>query len=248
MISSRGRILRRLAVFDFDHTISEYNTDIVVRDLLDQSLITPDLKSIVRSCGWIPFMQRVFRLLHQNGFTPSDIISAIRGIPEVPGIKSCIAELAANNFHIIIISDSNSEFIRTWNEFNDIEKYIHTTFTNPAKFNNNGSLEVHPFHHQTECSISSRNLCKGKILEDFLEKQFNEANTEYEKVFYIGDGKNDVCPMLRLTDNGYACPRDGYSCFDELNSAISKRSEPYDAKIMKWRNGDHLMSLIRSEL
>ncbi|XP_065079133.1 pyridoxal phosphate phosphatase PHOSPHO2 [Ochlerotatus camptorhynchus] len=248
MISSKGCILRRLAVFDFDHTISEYNTDIVVRDLLDQSLISPEIKSIVRSCGWIPFMQRIFRLLNQNGFTPSDIKSAIRAIPEVPGLKSCIKEMAANNFHIIIISDSNSEFIKAWNDFNDIEKYIHTTFTNPAKFNSNGLLEVHSFHNQTECSLSSKNLCKGKILEDFLEKQFNEANTEYDKVFYIGDGKNDVCPMLRLTENGYACPRDGYSCYDELNAAIAKRSEKYDAKILRWRNGSHLANLIWREL
>ncbi|XP_062565614.1 pyridoxal phosphate phosphatase PHOSPHO2-like [Armigeres subalbatus] len=248
MISIRGHILKQLAVFDFDHTISEYNTDLVARDLLDQNLITPEIRSIVRSCGWIPFMQRVFRLLHQSGVTPGDIKSAIRGIPEVSGIKSCIAELAANNFHIIIISDSNTEFIKVWNEFNGIEKYIHTTFTNPAKFNNNGLLEVHPFHHQTECNISSKNLCKGKILDDFIYKQLNEANTEYEKVFYIGDGKNDVCPMLRLTDNGYACPRDGYSCFDELNTAISKRSDSYNAKIMKWMNGSHLANLIFKEL
>ncbi|XP_058821211.1 pyridoxal phosphate phosphatase PHOSPHO2-like isoform X2 [Topomyia yanbarensis] len=245
---SNGRILRRLAVFDFDHTICELNTDVVVRDLLDQSLITPEIKSIVRSCGWIPYMQRIFRLLHQSGICKLDILSAIRSIPEVAGMKTCIAEMAKNNFHIIIVSDSNSEFIKVWSDFNEIGQYIHTTFTNPAKFNGNGALEVHPFHHQTECSLSSRNLCKGKIVDDFLDNQSVVANTEYEQIFYIGDGRNDVCPMLRLKDNGFACPREGYACYDALSNAIKQRSTSYEAKILKWTNGFHLMSLIWKEL
>uniref|UniRef100_A0A1Q3F5Z4 Putative pyridoxal phosphate phosphatase phospho2 n=1 Tax=Culex tarsalis TaxID=7177 RepID=A0A1Q3F5Z4_CULTA len=248
MISSNGRLIKRLAVFDFDHTICEYNTDIVVRDLLDKELLTPEIRSIVRTCGWIPYMQKILRMLHQQGCKPAEIVSAIRGIPEVPGIKMCIEEMARSNFQIIIISDSNSEFIRIWNEFNDISRFIHTTFTNPAKFNSNGLLEVHPFHHQTECSLSSKNLCKGQILDDFIRSQYDQASTEYEKIFYIGDGKNDVCPMLRLNENGFACPREGYICCEELASAISKRPERYEAKILKWNSGTHLVDLIWREL
>lgn len=248
MLSSNGKIIKRLAVFDFDHTICEYNTDVVVRDLLDKMLITAEIRSIIRTCGWIPYMQRIFRLLHQQKVMPADICSAIRGIPEVPGIKSCIKEMAESNFHIIIISDSNSEFIKTWNNYNDIGQFIHTTFTNPAKFSKNGLLEIHPYHNQTECQLSSRNLCKGKILDNFLDKQYDEANIEYEKVFYIGDGKNDVCPMLRLKKNGYACPREGFNCYTELTTAINIRSEEYTAKILKWNTGNHLYDMILNEL
>lgn len=195
-------------------------------------------------------MQKILRMLHQQGIKPADIISAIRGIPEVPGIKTCIEEMATKaNFHIIIISDSNSEFIKIWNEYNDISRFIHTTFTNPAKFNSNGLLEVHPFHHQTDCQAgSSKNLCKGKILDDFISTQYDEANIEYEKIFYIGDGKNDVCPMLRLNENGYACPREGYVCCEELEKAIRNRPERYEAKILKWKSGSHLVDLVWREL
>ncbi|XP_055639259.1 pyridoxal phosphate phosphatase PHOSPHO2-like isoform X2 [Toxorhynchites rutilus septentrionalis] len=248
MISPDGHLLKNLAVFDFDHTICEYNTDIVVRNLLDQRLITPEIRNILKTCGWIPYMQRILRMLYLSGVSASDIVTAIRSIPEVPGMKSCIEMLATNNFHVIIISDSNSEFIKIWNDFNDIGRYIHSTFTNPAKFNSNGLLEVHPFHHQKECTLSSRNLCKGKILEHFLNKQYNETNIEYEKIFYIGDGKNDVCPMLCLKENGYACPREGYRCYDELVNVIIERSITFDAKILKWNTGSHLECLVRREL
>ncbi|XP_058455277.1 pyridoxal phosphate phosphatase PHOSPHO2 [Malaya genurostris] len=244
---SDGRIQRRLAIFDFDHTICEHNTDIVVRDLLEQNLITSEIKSIIRSCGWVPYMQRIFRLLYQSGFNKADILSAIHNIPEVPGIKTCIEEMSKNNFHIVIVSDSNSEFISAWNSFNGISQYIHTVFTNPAKFNGNGALDLHPYHHQTECNLSAWNLCKGKIVDDFLNKQYVASNTVYEKIFYIGDGKNDVCPMLRLNENGYACPRDGYTCFDALSTIIKQQSDRYKAKILKWRDGFHLKSLIWDE-
>ncbi|XP_053697922.1 pyridoxal phosphate phosphatase PHOSPHO2-like [Sabethes cyaneus] len=246
MLSSK-RILKRLAIFDFDHTICEYNTDIVVRDLLKPDLITSDIKS-VRSCGWIRYMQRIFELLHKNGYSKIDIQNAIQNIPEVKGIKQCIEELAKNNFHIIIISDSNSEFIETWNSFNNIGSSIHTVFTNPASYNSEGMLQVRPYHYQTKCDLSSRNLCKGLIMENFLSNQYDSADTEYDKIFYIGDGKNDVCPMLRLKENGYACPREGYACCDALNSAINQRRETYKAKILKWNTGTQLMSLITKEL
>ncbi|XP_055539821.1 pyridoxal phosphate phosphatase PHOSPHO2 [Wyeomyia smithii] len=239
-------ISKRLAVFDFDHTISEHNTDIVVRDLLKPELITAEIKDVLHS-GWIPYMQRIFGLLYQNGFRRTDILSAIEAIPEVEGIKYCIRELARSGFHVIIISDSNSEFIETWNNFNSIDHFIHTVFTNPANFNSEGLLEVRPFHYQTKCNLSSRNLCKGMIMENFLSSQSDKADTEYEKIFYIGDGKNDVCPMLRLKENGFACPREGYACCDALQSAINKGGGNYAAQILKWSTGKQLLSLIREE-
>ncbi|XP_055606732.1 pyridoxal phosphate phosphatase PHOSPHO2-like isoform X2 [Uranotaenia lowii] len=247
-MSTNEYSLKNLAAFDFDHTICEHNTDIIVRNLLDQSLITPEIKGILRSSGWIPYMQRIFRILHLHKFTATDISSAIKSIPEVQGIKKCIENLANNNFHIIIISDSNSEFIKTWNDFNGISDYIHTIFTNPANFNKDGLLELFPYHHQTECSLSSKNLCKGKILENFLNKQYSEAQIKYDKIFYIGDGKNDVCPMLRLKENGFACPRDGYSCSEELNNAISKLPDKYEGKIINWSTGSQLFNDICKEL
>uniref|UniRef100_A0A182LUE7 Pyridoxal phosphate phosphatase phospho2 n=1 Tax=Anopheles culicifacies TaxID=139723 RepID=A0A182LUE7_9DIPT len=248
MFSSSGRILKRLAVLDFDHTVCEHNTDIVVRDLLGPGGVPPDVQSILRSCGWIPYMQRIFRLLHQNGFKPMDIVSAIRGIPEVPGMKSCIANLVRHGFDVIIISDSNSEFIRVWNDYNDIGPYVHTVFTNPARFDSSGLLELRPYHFQTECTLSSKNLCKGKILTEFLRRQHDERQIEYEKVFYAGDGKNDVCPMLRLGSNGYACARRGYSCHDALQAAIGKLEHPYIAKVLQWTDGHELNDLIWTEL
>ncbi|XP_050085842.1 pyridoxal phosphate phosphatase PHOSPHO2-like [Anopheles aquasalis] len=249
MFSRSGQILKRLVVLDFDHTVCEHNTDIVVRDLLGPDGVPPDVRSILRSCGWIPYMQRVFRLLHQAGFQPMDIGSAIRGIPEVPGMKACIANLVRHGFHVIIISDSNSEFIRLWNDFNDIGRYIHTVFTNPAKFDPaSGLLELRPYHYQTECSLSSKNLCKGKIMDEFLRRQREERNVEYEKIFYAGDGKNDVCPMLRLGRNGYACARRGYACYDALQGAIGKLSYEYTAKVLQWTDGHELSDLIWTEM
>ena len=34
-----------------------------------------------------------------------------------------------------------------------------------------GKLRVQPFTHQTECTLSRPNMCKGQILEDYISSR-----------------------------------------------------------------------------
>ena len=236
---------KRLAAFDFDHTISELNTDLVVRDLVSAGYISDRIKEIYKTYGWTMYMREIFKLLHEKRIKKENIEDAIKGIPEVEGIKNCIKFLAENNFDIIIISDSNSEFIRIWNEHNEITEYIHSVFTNKAHFDDKGRLHIAPFGHQTECKLSAINICKGKVLQKFIE---NQTDVAYDKVFYIGDGKNDVCPILRLPENSYGCAREGYSCIKELNKMTVQNPKCLKAKLYIWKNGIDLQTFIENEI
>lgn len=135
-MSNKGGDIRFLAVFDYDHTIVNENTDIVVRDLIDANLIPDEVKKLYKSSGWIQYMQAIFDLLQKHGKTKDDIYEAIQNIPECPGMIQCIKKLKENAFETIIISDSNSVFIDTWNK-GKISDYISTIFTNPARFDSN---------------------------------------------------------------------------------------------------------------
>lgn len=233
--------VKRLAAIDFDHTVTNLNTDLVARDLIDSSLISKEIKELYKRNGWIPYMQEIFKLLHKNGISKSELLTAVSDIPEVPGMVNCLQTLTKHNFDIIIISDSNSEFISSWNLKNGLSQYIDTIFTNPAKFNGDGLLEIKPYHSQTDCTLSSVNLCKGHILEEFLKNK----NFEYKNVFYFGDGGNDVCPMLRLKEHDFGCPRKGYACEKEVEIIGNTPPHKLSAELCIWENGFDLLEGIQ---
>lgn len=231
-----------LAVFDYDHTIVDKNTDLVARDLIDASLIPDSVKNLYKSSGWIPYMQEIFNLLHVNNVSRPEVERAIRDIPETPGMIKCFQQLRQNRFEVIIISDSNSVFIDTWNK-GRITDCLSEIFTNPARFDTDGKLCISGYMHQTECSLSSENLCKGQIMEDFIAKRKDEG-VNYNSVFYVGDGRNDICPMLRLGENDFACPRVGYSCEREIEHVARKVEKEINFEIYRWNNGEDLLDFM----
>lgn len=241
---------RRLAVFDFDHTIIDETVDLTVRDLVEPTKIPSDVKALYKQTGFIPYMQAVFQILHNNGINKNDIILAVARVEEVKGMIQLIKKLHEMKFDIIIMSDSNELFIKNWCLVHGVRQYIKEIFSNPAYFNNNGKLILRPYHHQTECSLSTENLCKGMILDDYIESQKKNYNVVYGTVFYIGDGRNDVCPALRLCRWDYACPRMGYRMDLELDKIINNTpdkcsNQRLDAQLIRWSDGIDLFAGIR---
>lgn len=233
-----------MVAFDFDHTIVDENTDIVVRDLV-KSKISDEITKLYKKSGWIPYMQEIFYLLHGDGFTKEQILNAITGIPEVAGLKTLFKELNdISNVDIIIISDSNSVFIKHWCDHNNVSDYIKQVFTNQAHFNDEKVLKIQPYHHQLDCQLSSENLCKGQVLENYVQTQQKESNVIYDKIFYVGDGHNDICPVLRLgtQDVGYA--RKGYRMANELDD----ENPSLDVKVEIWSDGHDLKQFIFQHL
>ena len=41
-------------------------------------------------------------------------------------------------------------------------------------------------------------MCKQHILRDYLGRRSDERRRPFQRVFYVGDGANDVCPCLAL--------------------------------------------------
>lgn len=219
-------------------------SDIVARNLLEDE-IPEDVKLLHKKAGWIAYMCEIFKLLHKAGFTKAQIRSAIINISEVSGMINCIKHLKDQNFVIAIISDSNAEFISSWNKHNGIDKYVDYVFTNPGKYNANGQLELKPYHFQTECRLSSINLCKGKILNDFINDQFINHNVKFNFTLYAGDGKNDICPMLKLpAKNSLACARIGFYCDREIEKFMAQSNHKLKAKLVRWTDGTDLLNVI----
>ncbi len=233
-----------LAAFDFDHTIVNDNSDIVARNLIPKSYKIPDKVTELYNAqhGWNQYMAEIFKILHEMNVTKNDIVTAITSIPEVPGIIELIKYLVAKNFDVIIISDSNMEFIQCWCEANGINKLISMVYSNPANFTENDLLTLQPFHKQTTCQLSQVNLCKAQVLEEHIARN-RENGITYDKVFYVGDGGNDYCPITKLRSEDYGCARIGF----KLTKLLAETCI-VNAGTILWENGVDLLAQIKEKL
>ncbi|XP_046397208.1 pyridoxal phosphate phosphatase PHOSPHO2-like [Ischnura elegans] len=238
---------RLLAAFDFDHTIIEGNSDVVVKDLLPKEKLTEDVRKLYKSDGWTAYMRRIFQLLHESKFSQAEVLSAVRKIPFTSGMKELVKWLHDMNGEIIIISDSNSVFIDDYLRNSSIANCVTKVFTNPAVFNESACLEIEMYHYQDWCDLSTKNLCKGHILETYINERSKEG-VEFPFVVYVGDGANDFCPTLRLSKQDITFPRVGYALEKKINNAQESDPSLVKASVVPWTNGLDIIDVLKEKL
>ena len=206
---------RTLFVFDFDHTLIDDNTDTWVMGV--RSGLNCERQQ--NEC-WTDFMDRIFMNIHKAGCGREELMlhmaklkifdQALRAVKAVE--RSCLADA-------IIISDSNTVFIDCILKGCGIEDVFSEVFTNPAHFDSTGRLHVQWYHsHQCRTCSNSPNMCKGTILSDYL------GRCCYKKVVYVGDGRGDYCPCLRLRECDTIICRAGYRLAKKLDETDGVRA------------------------
>lgn len=234
-----------LVAFDFDHTIIEANSDIVIRKLIPNNEIPDDIKHLYRSDGWTTYMQEIFKILHRIGISKEKVIQTCHTFEETNGMINLITELKKTlGADIIIISDSNSVFIEEWLKYHNLSRHIDRVYTNPAKFNEEGLLTIQKYHKQDWCKLSTKNLCKGYILESYIKEQIVKKGC-YNVVAYVGDGKNDLCPILKLRSVDHCFPRIGYTLMNSINEVQASKTQLIQAKIHPWNDGDEILKILK---
>lgn len=235
-------------VFDFDHTIVDDNTDGVVQHIPGVDPVPQELKDKVSEIGWTKFMQEVFNRNFEQKVTKEQYFQTLDKIEFTPGFFDLLKALKdEHKSDLIIISDSNSEFIDHILSRNQLQDYFLRVYTNPAEFLDNGRLVVSPYHHQTSCDLSGSNLCKGQVLETFLEERKSEG-IQYSNIGYVGDGSNDFCPMLRLKEKDFAFARADYRIVKHMAKMKLERGLEVIAKTVFWKTGDDIAQYLKQEM
>ena len=125
-----------LAIFDFDYTISDDNTDTSYWPLLDQTFYKSQYEKFQNSNGRGPDNHEFTWHMLCNSFMQSidyqTLIQTIENIKLVPGIVDLLKKIKEkdSNNKIIIVSDSNTEFIKKILEKNEIGYLIDEVHTN----------------------------------------------------------------------------------------------------------------------
>ena len=199
-----------LFVFDFDNTLVDDNTDTWVMKLRPDLGLQEKLRGLRRqfSC-WTDLMDHVFSELHRAGCGREEVLEHMgrlavydQALLALRAVGECVWADA------IIVSDSNSVFIDHILQQCGLEGIPKEILTNPAYFDSTGRLHVQWFHrHCCPTCSTSLNMCKGTILTDFLSRQ----HEPYGCVVYVGDGRGDYCPCLKMTERDAVLCRKGYS-------------------------------------
>jgi len=232
-----------LLVFDFDHTMTNLNTDVEVQKLAPGGDIpaSSEMRGLYSDKGWTEFMGAVFALLHENNTTQAEILSLMAELEFTPNMSSLLEESVKDlGATIIIISDSNSVFIEHILKVKKMDHLVDKVFTNPARWTEEGKLVIEPYHHQETCTLSTKNLCKGQILEDYI----SSSGKSFSIVCYVGDGKNDFCPSLRLSSSDLVCVREGFSLEKYIPQMLEKGHE-IKAEILGWKSADQILSKLK---
>ncbi|KAK2585635.1 hypothetical protein KPH14_010259 [Odynerus spinipes] len=233
--------LPTLVAFDFDHTIVDNNTDVVIRKLLPVDQLTEDVQDLYLTSGWTMYMGKIFELLHKNSIGLKEIEAAIVNIPPTPGFDILLKKLHSLGHEMIIVSDSNSLFIDMWLKSINLDNLFTKIFTNPAHVSDDGMIKIKMYHVQDSCKLSTINLCKGQILEKYIKERLEEG-INFKRIAYVGDGKNDLCPILRLSENDLAFARIDYPLIKELDEYKDNETKTIKATIIPWSNGLEILS------
>ena len=230
-----------LVAFDFDHTLIDNNSDTYINKLAPGHKIPEDVKSLYRKDGWTLYMREVFKFLHSNGISKDDILTCLEEIKLTDGMRDLLMGVPRGSTEFIIISDSNSLFIDHILRHLGLRDLFQGIFTNPAKFDESGCLGIQMYHLQDWCSLSTKNLCKGTILANYIKSRENDANIYFSTIAYVGDGANDFCPSLRLKGCDIVFPRCGYHLLNVIPKMEAEKGLKLDTDVCPWDTGKDIL-------
>jgi pyridoxal phosphate phosphatase PHOSPHO2 len=201
--------VKTLFVFDFDHTLIDQNSDTFILSLSPElDYLREEQREASRVGGWTRFMDYTFSVIHKQGHGKAEITGHMKQIclykqalKALHAINKCV------NADCVVVSDSNTVFINTILEECGVNGFFSAVFSNPAHFDEKGRLHLQAYHsHDCERCKHTPNLCKARVLEEY-----RQLHVDYDRVVYVGDGRNDYCPCLKLTQKDVVLCREGYA-------------------------------------
>jgi len=230
-----------LYAFDFDHTIVDQNSDTAVMEVIHDPVPT-NLTRLFDGTNWEEYMEGVFKFVAEEGGTYDIIAEKIRELQPTEGMPHLLHKIvmARRSLHhrskLIIVSDANSFFIETFLSNLKPPVVPDTMITNQAEKTEEGFLKLTPYESQTDCPYCPKNLCKGSALMKYVEKK-----GPFEKIYYTGDGGNDICPALRLSKTDVVFVRKNFA-MDKILKHGSWKGQVVDvkAKIIFWETAKEI--------
>ncbi|KAG0098180.1 hypothetical protein BGZ93_000896 [Podila epicladia] len=233
---SSSTLAKRLFVFDFDWTLIECDSDNWVFQHLNKDLYQVQLESVGK-VQWTDLQQGLLGKLFASGVSRKDIEDTLSQVPFDTDMIEALTLMKAHGSELYILSDANTVYIETILKAHKIDHLFTSILTNPAKFDDQGRLNVVRFHGLDrpphDCRLPCEpNLCKGQELQKLIDSQ------EWDQVIYMGDSTNDFCPSTRLQSTDVVLARKGLL----LESHITKSPELVKGEVVYWENAHDVLA------
>ncbi|KAK9208722.1 hypothetical protein WN944_001082 [Citrus x changshan-huyou] len=226
-----------VVVFDFDRTLIDGDSDNWVVTQMGLTHLFNQLRSTL---PWNSLMDRMMKELHSQGKTVEDIANCLRQCPLDSHVAAAIKSAHSLGCDLKIVSDANQFYIETIMEHHGLLGCFSEIYTNPTCVDEQGRLRILPYHDSTlshhGCNLCPSNLCKGFVL-DHVCTSFGCGK---QRFIYLGDGRGDFCPTLKLRDCDFVMPRKNYPLWDRIcsNPMLIK------AKVHEWSSAEELKKIL----
>nr|KAF6458125.1 phosphoethanolamine/phosphocholine phosphatase 1 [Rousettus aegyptiacus] len=241
---------RFLLTFDFDETIVDENSDDSIVRAAPGQRLPESLRATYREGFYNEYMQRVFKYLGEQGVRPRDLRAVYEAIPLSPGMGDLLHFVAKQGacFEVILISDANTFGVESALRAAGHLSLFRRIFSNPSEPDARGLLALRPFHTHS-CTRCPANMCKHKVLSDYLRERAHDG-VHFERLFYVGDGANDFCPMGLLAGGDVAFPRRGYPMHRLIQEAQKAEPSSFRATVVPWETATdvrlHLQQVLKT--
>ncbi|XP_066060910.1 phosphoethanolamine/phosphocholine phosphatase [Chamaea fasciata] len=234
-----------LLVFDFDETLVDENSD---DSVLRGRALPPALRHDADAASYNQHMRRVLAWLGEQGVRPADLKAVYESLPLSPGVPELLRFLSKHRqlFEVVLISDANVFGVEAKLEAAGARSLFRKIFSNPAGVDRRGFLTLGPYHSHA-CPRCPANMCKGKILGEYLRERARE-DVEFRRVFYVGDGANDFCPAGILREEDVAFPRKGYPMHRLIREGQEERPGEFRAAVVPWESAVEVVRYLQELL
>ncbi|KAK1265533.1 Inorganic pyrophosphatase 2 [Acorus gramineus] len=225
-------------IFDFDKTIIDCDSDEWVVGGLGGAAL---LEELLPTLPLNTLMVRMMSYLHSQGKTIQDISDCLKTVPIDPQIISAIKTAYVLGCELRIVSDANTFFIETILSHHGLLECFSEINTNPSFIDDDGKLRILPFHdfHSSShgCTLCPPNMCKGLIVERIKESILQEGK---RRIVYLGDGKGDYCPSLKLVEGDFVMPRKNYPAWE----LITSNPLMIKAEVCEWGDAEEMEEVL----
>ncbi|KAI3724813.1 hypothetical protein L1987_64580 [Smallanthus sonchifolius] len=221
-----------ITVWDFDRTIVN---DICDRWVVLDTGLTKLFTELRKTMPWNSLMDRMFEELHSKGKTIDAFKNRLNSFTLDPHIISAIRSVHDLGCDLKVLSDANQFFIETILKNNGVYDCFSEIITNPTVVNEEGRLRLFPYHGSNlpphDCKFCPPNMCKGIVIDEIQDRDMKKR-----AMIYIGDGRDDLCPVLKLREGDHVMPKKNLP----LYHLLSKATIPVKPKIHEWKDGEEL--------
>ena len=233
---------KHLVIFDFDQTIIDLDSEFSLIEKYAQNLYKEKNGDLYVKDHWIEFNNYIYTRIVENGYTYEDVKKHFQSLKLSPNMDILLNFLNQNkhNYETIIITGNNDKVVEIVLESHGIKSCFNHILCNKSIFDEKNIFKIWAINEKYQhCKDDKPFLCKSLFFEDFMK----DKKSCFDKIFYIGDGKNDFCLSKKLGINDIVFPRVNYSLYKILYDKNGKKE--VKAKIIPWNNGNDIYNVIK---